>query len=463
MDPFAEQHFLKQFWAASGGAPADLAQVQFTGEGALTSCFEVTAFAAASVAAAALAAATLSQTLQGQARPSAVTVDRRLSSMWFRQSVRPQGWPMPPTWDAVAGDYATADGWIKLHTNAALHRAAALRVLKVTPERDAVAHAVSRWTSEALEAAVVAEGGCAAALRSAAAWQAHPQGQAVAQAPLLAHVEGKACANLAWTPPPDAPLRGVRVLDLTRILAGPVATRMLAALGAEVLRIDPPGWDEPALAPEVTVGKRCARLDLKTEAGLAQLRSLLEQADVLVHGYRSDALDRLGLGAQARQALRPGLVDVSLNAYGFTGPWAQRRGFDSLVQMSIGVAEAGQQTQGAAQPVPLPVQALDHATGYLLACAVLQGLRRRLLRGQGVVTRASLARSGLLLMSLAGGTPHPPLATENEADWAPGIEPTGFGPARRLRLPWAIEGISARFGRPAGPLGSAAAAWQTSR
>src|SRR5450830_365840 len=350
MDSSPDTFFLQQIWHAAGGAPADLERVRFQGEEALASVFEVTPLAAASMAAACLAAATLEQVLHGLDTPPVVTVDRRLASMWFALSVRPQGWVLPPAWDAVAGDYRCADGWIRLHTNAPAHRAAALAVLGVPPERAAVAQAVLGWPAEALESAVVAQGGCAAALRSASQWQAHAQGRAVRATPLLEQQAGLPAAQPGWQPVGGRPLQGLRVLDLTRILAGPVATRLLAALGAEVLRIDPPGWDEPSLAPEVTVGKRCARLDLKSPEGRARFQALLQGADVLVHGYRSDALEALGLGATQRQAWRPGLVDVSLDAYGFTGPWAGRRGFDSLVQMSIGVADAGRRNQDAATP-----------------------------------------------------------------------------------------------------------------
>src|SRR5690606_35019655 len=244
-----------------------------------------------------------------------------------------------------------------------------------------------------LEGRVVEEGGCAAVLRPPAAWASHPQGAAVAREPLVA-VErtDPGPDRSAWAPSADRPLHGLRVLDLTRVLAGPAATRVLAGLGADVLRIDPPTWDEPAIVPDMTLGKRAARLDARDPGGLDRLRQLLADADVFVHGYRADALERLGLGEAERRTIRPGLVDVSLDAYGFTGPWATRRGFDSLVQMSSGIADAGMRAAAAERPTPLPVQALDQATGYLMAAAVIAGLRDRIEHGTGSTARLSLAR-----------------------------------------------------------------------
>lgn len=454
---------LRAFWLSTGGDEAALERVRFVGEGELPSAFEVTAYAAAAVAAAGLALDGLCRA-QGRTNTEVTTVqvDRRLASLWFSSSVRPQGWTLPPAWDAVAGDYRCADGWIRLHTNAPHHRAAALAVLQAEGNREAVARAVATWPADALEAAVVAQRGCAAVMRSWAAWQRHAQGRAVLTEPLLHWHDTARSPQAQWAATADQPLQGLRVLDLTRVLAGPVATRLLAGLGAEVLRIDPPGWDEPSLAPEMTVGKRCARLDLRDAADRARFEALLQRADVLVHGYRSDALEALGLGAQHRQALRPGLVDVSLDAYGFTGPWATRRGFDSLVQMSMGIAEAGQRAAAADRPTPLPVQALDHATGYLMAAAALRALEQRWRHGHGAQVRASLARSGALLMTAPRDPAAPPPPAVNESpqdDWAPEVESTAWGPARRLRWPLSVAGVQPRWRHPAGPLGSSDATW----
>ena len=439
---------LATIWAALGGAPDAIRGLRRTGSGDLPSAFGVSELAEATVAAAALAVAEFTGA-------SDAWVDRRLASLWFGQAVRPLGWEMPGVWDAVAGDYRAADGWIRLHTNAPHHRAAVLRVLGIPAERTAVAGAVAHWQGDALETAVVEAGGCAAAMRDQPAWAAHEQGRAVAAEPLVDRAEGGVGNAPQWSVPADRPLAGVRVLDLTRVLAGPAATRFLAGFGAEVLRIDPPWWDEPALLPDMTVGKRCARVDLRREREV--LERLLAGADVLVHGYRPGALEGLGLGTERRRALRPGLVEVSLDAWGWTGPWAGRRGFDSLVQMSSGIAEAGMRAAGRDRPTPLPVQALDHATGYLMAAAAVRGLAVRRRTGAGCVARCSLARTAALLMGLGPGSE---AAIEaGAADWSSGREATAWGEAQRLRPPCGAAGARMRWDLPAGPLGTAPAAW----
>ena len=451
---------LALIWSALGGAEDWPRRLRVTGRGGLPSAFAVTDLAAASVAAAGLAVAELTAARHGGVIEAAV--DRRLASMWFAASIRPEGWAMPGLRSAVTGDYRTSDGWIRLHANAPHHLRAALAALGAPEGRDQVARAVRQWEAEALETAVLERGGCAAAMRGMAAWAAHPQGRAVAAEPLVAVEPGSEPGSPGpapgWPIPRDRPLRGIRVLDMTRVLAGPVATRFLAGFGAEVLRIDPPGWDEPGVVPDVALGKRCARLDLRQPDGRAAWERLLRGADVLVHGYRPGALAGLGLDDGRRQALRPGLVDVSLDAYGWSGPWRGRRGFDSLVQMSGGIAEAGMARLGRDRPTPLPVQALDHATGYIIAAAVARGLTRRLSAGAGTVARASLARTAALLTGLPAED-EAPLAPETPADSAEWLERTSWGLARRLRPPCALAGAPMRWDHPATALGSASACW----
>ena len=457
MNATSAEDFLRTIWTGLGGNESDPSVIRQTGSGDLASAFAVSDLAVASVAAAGLAAAELVSIRCGDL--PGVQVDRRLASLWFSRTLAPRGWSLPPIWDPIAGDYAAKDGWIRLHTNAPHHRDAALAVLGTANEKPAVAAAVSRWTADDLETAVVARGGCAAAMRSLAAWADHPQGRSVAAESLLSIEDTDASPRRHLPGSRERPLAGVRVLDLTRVLAGPVATRFLAGLGADVLRIDPPWWDEPSIVPDVALGKRCARLDLRLPEDRRRLADLIAEADVLVHGYRPGALTGLGLDAQALRRLSPGLVDVSLDAYGWTGPWRGRRGFDSLVQMSAGIAAEGMRRFGTDQPKPLPVQALDHAAGYFMAATAIRGLTRRVTAGVGSEARTSLARMASLLTSVPAPDQEWQLGEAGPADYGDVPEATGWGPALRLRPPLAIDGVTFAWDRPAPKLGSSPPRW----
>ena len=441
-----------------------LARLSVEGSGRLLSAFPVNDFAAHAIGAAGIALGQLREEVFGGA--CAITVDRRLASLWFGMSIQPIAWDLPSAWDAIAGDYVSVDGWIRLHTNAPKHRAAALRVLRCVEDRAAVTTAVARWTSETLEAAIVHAGGCAAQMRSCNDWKMHPQGNAVANEPLIAFSSSKlSTATFAfsqWKPSPDKPLAGLKILDLTRVLAGPVATRFLAGYGADVLRIDPPDWDEPGLIPEVTLGKRCVRLDLRNRQDRDAFEGLLSEADVVVHGYRPNALDKLGYSAATRRAINPGVIDVCLNAYGWTGPWHERRGFDSLLQMSSGIAHLGMAWKQVSHPVPLPVQAIDHATGYLMAAAVIRSLHWRITENKASTAKLSLARTAHALISLPRHETFVDGGTSNDADVEPTLEQTDWGLAKRLRSPLSVGGNILSWRRPASRLGSTRPEWDAS-
>lgn len=442
-----------QVWRALDGPVAALDRCELTGPRAvLPSAYDVTGLAIASVTAASLAVAGVA----AQAgTPTDVVVDSREAGAAFvaEQLFRPLGWELPAPWDPIAGDYATDDGWIRLHTNYAHHRAAATRALGLSPgaDRDTVAAAVLERAGEELEQAVVDAGGCAAALRDRAAWLAHPAGSAAAQLPLVDLA--RTATATGFQPAGGPPLAGLRVVDLTRVIAGPTSTRFLAAYGADVLRVDPPGFAEvPALLPITTEGKRCAALDLATAAGKDQLLALLADAHVLVHGLRPGAMERLGLGSAELAGRYPSLVVGSLSAYGTTGPWGRRRGFDSLVQMSTGIVATETLRAGAERPTALPAQALDHATGYLLAA----GICRLLAEGRaGSVTTALAATAHLLCEApapegAATGLPDSPSLVERE---------TGWGSALATPVPGRLLAVPTVTPRAAGPLGRDLPAW----
>jgi crotonobetainyl-CoA:carnitine CoA-transferase CaiB-like acyl-CoA transferase len=460
-------------WELAGGTPDVSARLAVTGPRAyLPSAFDVTGLATATVAAATLAAAEY-QAARNGSPPAATRVDSRAACAAFAAEglFRPVGWSLPDIWDPIAGNYRALDGWIRLHTNYASHRAAATRVLGVE-EPDAVGAAAGRWKAADLEAAVAAAGGCAAVMHERETWLATPPGAATADAPALAVAEQPLAAGPATgtgareghmraTGPAERPYAGVRVLDLTRVIAGPIGTRFLAAYGADVLRIDPPGFAEvPAILPETTAGKRTAAVNLATPAGRTVFERLVAGADVLVTGLRADALGRLGYDDAALTALNPALIVTAHNAYGWAGPWRDRRGFDSLVQMSCGIAAAGAAAAGADGPVPLPVQALDHATGYLLAAAVGRALTARLTRGTVTRVRASLAGTANLLWSLPrpeGSADQPPMP--RPADIPLVDTETAWGPARQVPVPGEISGTAPELVTQAGPLGRHEPAW----
>jgi hypothetical protein len=445
-----EEQLTADLWRKLGGPAPLVEQVAFYGRSeGLPSRFRVDALASATIALAALAAAELwSRRTESPVR--AVRVERRHAAAAFRceRLLKPQGWTLPDRFDPIIGDYAAKDGWIRMHTNYRHHRDAAIRVLGVAPELKAVTEAVRRWDAVELESAIVAAGGCAAALRTCEEWLHHPQGSAVAAEPLVAW-DGR-CTPRAMAPAPQSPLAGVRVLDLTRVIAGPVGSRYLAAHGAEVLRIDPPQLEEmTGLLPETTLGKRCAALDLGKAAGRQSFERLVSGADVLMHGYRPGALEALGYSDERLRSLNPALAIVCHDAYGWTGPWARRRGFDSLVQMSSGIAHP--KSDGA--PTPLPAQALDHGTGYLLAAAACRALTEGRAR-----SRLSLARTARLLVDLGEN----PSACPELGDAAELFErnDTAWGPVLQVRCAGAIDGFQPRWAFSAGPTGQHEARWQ---
>ncbi|MET9000883.1 CoA transferase [Amycolatopsis sp. NPDC004169] len=377
--------------ALTGSAPGPF---ELTGtEDVLPGPYRVAAAATASIAAATLAAAEMLRLRDIE--PGVVTADTRHAAAAFRseQLLKVDGAGAESVWAPLSGDYRTADGWVRLHCNYPRHEAAVCWGLGVPGTRGAVEKAVAGRSAREVEHAVVAAGGAAAELRSPAEWAAHPQGQAVASLPLvsLSPVADAPKRTLFYS---DRPLGGIRVLELTHVLAGPVAGRVLAAHGADVLHVGAAHLPRvEALVRDTNQGKRSTFVALDTEGGRARLKKLISRADVLVQSFRPGALAKIGFGTEELAELRPGLVVADLSAYGWEGPWARRRGFDSLVQMSSGLAFGD-------PPSPLPVQALDHATGWLTAAAVMTALHRQVTDGGTWRARLSLAGTGRWLDSL---------------------------------------------------------------
>lgn len=357
-------------------------------EGLLPARLPVQDTAIACVGTALLAAASLRKptSVQLETRHIAAAMRSEAHSRRNGEAVGTGFAPMSRFWQA-------ADGWVRTHANYPWHRDALLRSLAV-PDGAALESAIKNLRAREVEDRVVAAGGVAAAVRSEAEWRAEAPGRAAADGLISGGRIGDAPARpLARGP---LPVSGMRVLDLTRVIAGPVCTRFLAALGADVLRLDPPHRPELPGSHDSLLGKRSARLDATTSVGLARLHELLGQADVLVHGYRPGALDRFGLNSAELAERHPGLTVVSLSAWGTSGPWGDRRGFDSIVQAASGIAMT--ESPDGRRPGALPCQLLDHGTGYLCAAAALDARRRQAGEGGTHLRELSLARTALWLL-----------------------------------------------------------------
>jgi crotonobetainyl-CoA:carnitine CoA-transferase CaiB-like acyl-CoA transferase len=362
----------------------------------LATRFRVGTAGAAAIAAAAVAAAELWSLRSGEPRQQ-IAVDVRHATAALRSGryLRIDGAPPKDFFDPLFGFYATRDGRaVMLHCNFPNHRAAALAVLGLpaTAKREDVAAAAAAWNGLALEDAVHGAGGCAALVRSPEDWARHGQAAAVAALPLL-EIERIGEAPPEPLPAGERPLSGVRVLDLTRVLAGPTCARTLAEHGADVLKVSSahlPSSGEMDI--DTGLGKLSTFLDLRQATDAETLQGLVAggRCDVFSQGYRPGALAARGFGAERLAALRPGIVVVELSAWGRDGPWSARRGFDTIVQCASGMARI----QGSGQPRLLPVSAIDYVTGYLMAVGAMTALRRRAQEGGSWRVRASLARTG---------------------------------------------------------------------
>ena len=483
-------HTVAQLWQEAGLPSAALANLRLTGQDpVLPSSFAVGTAAQASIAAAALAASHVG-TLRGLSA-SGVSVDMAHAAMECLSHFAIDG-VTPPLWDKFSGAYRCADGWVRIHANFAHHREGVLALLgfsdAANTSKTDVENALLYWRAEDFETAASDRGLVVAALRSHAQWQAHPQAVAIAAQPLFAIDSIASTPNSAWQDKhapmrlerwnalasrpahaPPKPLRGIRVLDLTRILAGPVCGRALAAYGADVLLINSPHLPNIDAIADTSRGKRSAHIDLRHAEGQLLLRQLIAQADILVQGYRPGALAALGFGPQEAAAINPHIVYVSLSAYSDAGPWAQRRGFDSLVQTASGLNADESAAAGidlaSSSPRALPMQILDHATDYLMAFAALAAVAQQLGQGAGHVpepsavhVRLSLARTALWLRSL--GRVANGLACQ-APDKTPYLytEPSGFGPLTALTHSAQFDGQNATWTLPSMPPGTHAPQW----
>ena len=460
---------LRTLLPIAGWAHERIGEVEITGamDPILPTPFRITEAATATLAAVGLAAADLWQLRTG--RRQSIEIDTRQATASLRSGryLKMEDAPVDFGRNPVVGIYPAKHGrWSYLHGNFPHHRAATLKVLGVPEDPAAVRKAVAQWDALELEEAIIASGSAGGMVRSMDEWARHPQGTAVASLPLMEIIRIGDSA-----PEPlrqgDRPLSGVRVLDLTRVIAGPTCARTLAEHGADVLKIT--GAHLPSIGRQeydTGHGKLSAHLDLREARDVEVLRGLVREADVFSQGYRPGTLGNRGFSPEALAQMRPGIVVVSLCAFGHVGPWASRRGFDTVIQSVSGiVARQGEVCPGE-KPGPqfYPVSAIDFLTGYLMAFGAMVALGRRAREGGSWLVRISLAQTGHWLVG-RGEVPVSELL-EVPKEFTPGelerwsmTSDTPAGRLRHLAPALRLSETPPYWARPTVPLGYHRPVW----
>lgn len=364
------------------------------------------------------------------------------------------------------GFFQAKDGrWIFLHPSFP-DSAARLHALVGAPaDREAVVAEVARWTAQDLEDAIAAAGVCGAVARTPAEWDASEQGRILAATPVIEIVRFADSPPEPFSGDSTAPLSGLRVLDLTRVLAGPTCARTLAQHGAETLYVSSPNLPTTErFVSDTNPGKRAAFLDLRAPADAERLRALVRDCDVFSQGYRGGALERLGFGPLDLAELRPGVICTAINAYGHEGPWARRPGWEQLAQTVTGMAVQHGQDMGGAGPQLQPAAVADYTTGYLAALGSMIALRRRALYGGSYLVRVSLSRTAMWVRGFGRADAArldavQPLGQDELAGWMIDVPDSGFGPMRRLRPAVRLSATPAGWALPVSRLGAHPPAW----
>ena len=429
--------------------------------------FRIGLTSTAALAAVGLAVSDLWELRTGRHQEIAVDTRQATASLRSGRYIQMDGAPVSTERNTVMGVYPAQNGrWSYLHCNFPNHRAAALRVLGVPEDRESVRNAVAHWDALELEEAIIAANGAGGMVRTAEEWAQHPQAAAIASLPLME------IFKIGDSPPEklpdgDRPLSGVRVLDLTRVLAGPTCARTLAEHGADVLRIT--GAHLPNIVYQeydTGHGKLSAHLDLREQKDLETLRGLVREADVFSQGYRPGTLAKRELSPEELAQLRPGIVYVSLSAFSPVGPWASRRGFDTVVQTVSGITSRQGDLFPGVEPGPqfYPVSAIDYLTGYLMAFGALVALARRVREGGSWLVRISLAQTGHWLVG-RGQVPDAEL-TDVPKEFTPAeleswtiASDTPVGQLHHLGPVVRLSETPPRWARPSVPLGYHEPVW----
>ena len=427
----------------------------------LPTSFRIGDTSTAALSAVGLAVSDLWESRTGRKQRVSVDARRATASLRSGKYMQMDGAGVSTERNMVMGTYPTKDGrWSYLHCNFPNHRAAALSELGVNEDRDEVTKAVAKWDAFDLEEAIIEARGAGGMVRSMEEWAIHPQAAAIASLPLMDIVK---IADSPPEPLPDGsrPLSGVRVLDLTRVLAGPTCARTLAEHGADVMKITAGhlpniGYQEY----DTGHGKLNATLDLRDGRQMETLRGLVRQTDVFSQGYRPGTLGGRGLSPEELAELRPGIVYISLSAFSHEGPWASRRGFDTVVQTVSGITQRQGELFPGAIPGPqfYPVSAIDYLTGYLMAFGGIVALNKRIHEGGSWLVRISLAQVGRWLVS-QGEIPETQIkdvaaefTPEEIAGWLM-VSETPMGNLGHLSPVIGLSESAPRWSRPSVPLG----------
>jgi crotonobetainyl-CoA:carnitine CoA-transferase CaiB-like acyl-CoA transferase len=452
---------LEHIWTGAGCDPAALERVTLTGhDPMLPTDVRIGTAASAVIAAAGLAATEVWRAATGRAQSVAVDIRAAVAAFRSERYVRVDGGPAPDRRSPLFGFYPTADGrWVQIHANLPHHEAGHVKFLGCEETRESMAAAVARWKAPDLEDALNGAGLPAGMVRPREEWLAHPHARALAALPLLEIVR----IGDSRPEPCGAggrPLSGVRVLDLTRVIAGPECGRTLASHGADVLHVSSPHLPHlPSHVIDLGLGKRSASLDLRRGGDGDRLRTLITGADVFSQSYRPGALAKLGFAPEEVARLRPGIVYVTLSAYGHAGPWRERRGFETLIQSVSGLAHE-QGFGGLDRPQHLPAQVVDHAAGYLAAFGALVALARRAREGGSYLVRVSLAQTGRWVDAL-GRVSGRHIADPTSADVGDLLAEcdSPFGRLRHVVPAARLSETRAGWSRPAVPLGTHEPVW----
>ncbi len=400
------------------------------------SAFDVDALADASTRAAVGAVAHATGT------PMPDRLDPAVVRATFATQVAVDGTP-PPTWADLSGMYRTGDDrWIQFHANFPHHAAGIVERLGCAPDRASVEAAVLGWQAEELETALIRDGMIAAAMRSIDEWSRHPHALATRDLPIVSVDDLTPAARSRRSSPLGDGGRRLRVLDTTRVLAGPVASQVFAAAGADVIRVGAAHLPTIEIGLLATgAGKRNLHLDLRQADELARFAELARTADLWIDSYRPDALAGFGFDDAWIADNRAGKATVQVSAFDWVGPWAGRRGFDSIVQTTTGIAHAGQEAARAEGPTSLPVQALDYATGFFAAAAAAQ-LVTAAPTAPRVARRArlSLLRTRNALVELADAMPFTPARPDGEPSAVVAFHAGWPETVRRLEVPAPLLG-----------------------